>query len=171
MPNWNVTIELVGNDSETVTTDALDDLLHVLSDLSPVVITPSKDPADGRVRFGVDVTIDAPDAHDAIENARYHFAQALDKAGLPRWPVVRVEALTDEELDHRLQTPMFPKLVGVAEVAEMLGVSKQRVSELGRQESFPRPIISLASGPIWAEPAVAQFIEHWDRRPGRPPAR
>ena len=168
MPNWNVTLEVAGDDRAAVTTESLDDLLDVLGDLSPVVIAPAPEPADGRVHFGVDVTVDAPDANEAIDRARYRFGEGVAKAGLPSWPLVRLEALTDDELDHRLQTPMFPKLLGVAEVAEMLGVSKQRASELARQESFPRPVISLASGPIWIEAAVSQFVDHWERRAGRP---
>lgn len=55
-------------------------------------------------------------------------------------------------------------LVGVTEVKEMLGVSRQRVHQLVRDhEDFPEPIAELASGRIW----LRRDIEQWARRSGR----
>lgn len=54
-------------------------------------------------------------------------------------------------------------LVGVAEVAALLGVSRQRVSQLAASESFPAPEAQLAAGPVWLRAAV----EQWARSTGR----
>lgn len=58
-------------------------------------------------------------------------------------------------------------LVGVAEIAELLGVSRQQVHRLSVQEGFPEPVARLSAGTIWRR----RDIERWAktrRRPGRP---
>jgi predicted DNA-binding transcriptional regulator AlpA len=55
-------------------------------------------------------------------------------------------------------------LVGVTEVREMLGVSRQRVHQLVRDRpDFPEPVAELASGKIW----LRRDVEQWARRAGR----
>ena len=55
-------------------------------------------------------------------------------------------------------------LVGVAEIAEMLGVSRQRVHQIiKRDESFPGPVAELSAGKIW----LLADIEAWQRQVGR----
>jgi hypothetical protein len=61
--------------------------------------------------------------------------------------------------------------VGVAELAELLSVSKQRASELARKSDFPRPVSQLASGPIWRLSAILRYSRQWRRQPGRPKKR
>jgi predicted DNA-binding transcriptional regulator AlpA len=59
---------------------------------------------------------------------------------------------------------MPEELVGVHEIAEMLGVSRQRVHAITRTHpDFPPPIAELASGRIWRRADV----EAWARRTGR----
>lgn len=53
-------------------------------------------------------------------------------------------------------------LVGTTEVAEMLGVSRQRVHQLMSSEGFPEPEM-LSAGLIWRR----ADIEAWMRRTGR----
>lgn len=60
-------------------------------------------------------------------------------------------------------------LAGVAELAALLRVSRQRVCQLARSGSFPAPVAQLASGPIWSTDHVRHFASSWDRRPGRRP--
>jgi eukaryotic-like serine/threonine-protein kinase len=60
-------------------------------------------------------------------------------------------------------------LGGAAEVAETLGVSRQRVSVLRKQSSFPTPVAELASGPVWDLEQVRRWANSGSRRrPGRP---
>ena len=54
-------------------------------------------------------------------------------------------------------------LAGIAEVAELLGVTTQRVDQLAHEEGFPKPIAVLAAGRIWRH----ADIEAWARRTGR----
>ena len=48
-------------------------------------------------------------------------------------------------------------LMGVAEIAECLGVSRQRASQLTGQRTFPEPDAQLAMGPVWRR----QIVEEW----------
>lgn len=58
---------------------------------------------------------------------------------------------------------MTHHLVGVHEIAEMLGVSRQRVDELSRTAAFPTPDATLRSGRIWRR----EDVEAWARETGR----
>jgi predicted DNA-binding transcriptional regulator AlpA len=64
---------------------------------------------------------------------------------------------------------MYGKLAGVAEAAELLGVSKQRLVDLARDPRFPRPEDILASGPVWRRAAIEQVDFVTTPRRGRPP--
>lgn len=56
-------------------------------------------------------------------------------------------------------------LVGVAEVRRLLGVSRQRVHQLIRDDpEFPAPVAELASGRIW----LRKDIDAWVARRGKP---
>lgn len=60
-------------------------------------------------------------------------------------------------------------LGGVTEVAELIGVSRQRFADLRARPDFPEPVAELASGPVWDIDAVRRWAESGARRgPGRP---
>lgn len=86
---------------------------------------------------------------------------------LVRADVVSVSATTIEEFDRRAAER--DELVGVGEIATMLGVSKQRVTTLSKRSDFPAPIQRLASGPVWRARDLSTFKEGWQRKGGRPP--
>lgn len=58
---------------------------------------------------------------------------------------------------------MPPDLVGTTEISNMLGVSRQRVTQLAATPAFPEPVARLAAGPIWDR----SDIEEWARKTGR----
>lgn len=59
---------------------------------------------------------------------------------------------------------MTGHLVGVAEIASMLGISRQRVNEIVQTHSeFPRPEAELSAGRVWRR----DVIEDWARATGR----
>lgn len=41
------------------------------------------------------------------------------------------------------------ELIGPQEIAQLLGVSRQRVSQLTKRRDFPKPVAVLAMGQIW----------------------
>jgi predicted DNA-binding transcriptional regulator AlpA len=61
-------------------------------------------------------------------------------------------------------------LVGMAEIAEMLGVTRQRVAQLIESyDDFPAPEVELTAGRIWSRTAIETWIaSHPERRSGRP---
>jgi predicted DNA-binding transcriptional regulator AlpA len=62
------------------------------------------------------------------------------------------------------------ELVGVAELAQMFGVSKQTAVKYGQRPDFPDPLDRLASGPVWRRTDVEAWgKEHLPLRTGRPP--
>ncbi len=67
---------------------------------------------------------------------------------------------------------MTSHLVGLSEIAAMLGVSRQRAGQIVRDyDDFPAPVAELASGRIWETAAVEAWAEaHPVRPPGRPTA-
>ena len=54
-------------------------------------------------------------------------------------------------------------LVGAAEIGRMLGLSRQRITQLASEAGFPTPEVELASGRVWKRAA----IEKWARETGR----
>ena len=50
-------------------------------------------------------------------------------------------------------------LVGNQEIAAMLGVSKQRASQIIREPGFPKPLDTLARGAVWRQADVERWIK------------
>jgi predicted DNA-binding transcriptional regulator AlpA len=65
---------------------------------------------------------------------------------------------------------MTHHLVGMAEIAEMLGVTRQRVGQLIESyDDFPKPEVELSGGRVWSRTAIETWIaSHPERGPGRP---
>jgi predicted DNA-binding transcriptional regulator AlpA len=62
----------------------------------------------------------------------------------------------------------FPKLAGLAEVANLAGVSRARAGQLASHPDFPEPVQRLAMGPVWREDDVRKFLAT-PRKAGRKP--
>jgi hypothetical protein len=105
---------------------------------------------------------------EAMVSGERFVVDAAQAAGLPNWPIVKLEAVEWERLGAELKQPPGPELVGIAELAELAGVSRQRASILARRAGFPDPLATLAAGPVWDLHAVRRFLEGWTRQVGRP---
>jgi predicted DNA-binding transcriptional regulator AlpA len=53
---------------------------------------------------------------------------------------------------------MTEHLLGVAEIATMLGLSRQRVNQLIQRDDFPAPEAELSAGRIWSRDAVEAWV-------------
>lgn len=53
--------------------------------------------------------------------------------------------------------------MGAAEIAALLGVTRQRVNQLAKKDDFPEPVAVLAGGKVWLE----EEVERWAKRTGR----
>jgi hypothetical protein len=63
-----------------------------------------------------------------------------------------------------LVVEVWPKLLGVAEAAELMGWDKRRVITYLDRGTFPTPIASLAGGRVWALDDVREFARAFRAR-------
>jgi hypothetical protein len=60
------------------------------------------------------------------------------------------------------------RVVGLAEIAVLLGVSKRTATRYTTRPDFPVPAVRLAMGPIWWSDDVEAWISETPIRRGRP---
>ena len=152
--------QILAFNDETVH-DQVSDLMELLRDHGAAVSYSS-------YRYTVRLAIEATTAEMAVSEALGTVQRYAEKVGLPSWPFVKLEATEWSEFERDLETPTFPNVLGVSELSQLLGVSRQRASELARSRHFPKPFAALAAGPVWLEPTISRFVREWERRPGRP---
>ncbi|MFI5814863.1 hypothetical protein ACIA7S_28390 [Streptomyces sp. NPDC051643] len=116
----------------------------------------------------VQMTVDASTARQAFDTAVKAVTQAARDADAST-TVLGVELMTEDEFDRRLTQTPLPALAGLSEVGEILGVTRQRVSQLvAERDDFPPIVAQLKSGPVFIAGQIRAFKERWDRSPGRP---
>jgi hypothetical protein len=59
----------------------------------------------GTDRYGAQLVVSADSRDDAIEKATTQFAQAVVQAGLPGGPIVRAEAISEDEDEDEARNP------------------------------------------------------------------
>ncbi len=112
---------------------------------------------DGR-RYGARFFVRAPGAESAIEEGVETLRDAAATVGLPDSPVVDAEALTMAELARDEPEVDVPALIGITELAGLLGVSNQLVTVLVRAKGFPPPVAELNAGPVWVLDSINRFL-------------
>jgi len=159
MPTWATTITLRGNG--TLDDDQADEVVERLEDAHGTLSV-----GVGEISVTLDVDTDEGRSMFVVSDAEQTVRLALLGTPAFDWPLVHAELATAEEQESRLAEPPIPELLGSAEVAALLKVSKQRLAEL--RARLPLPLATLASGPVWARPAIEAFDRAWTRKPGRP---
>ena len=123
----------------------------------------------GGATWSATVSVQAEQARSAAAMGGALIEGRAAEAGLPGWPVVRLEALRQDVLDAENERPTLPALVSAPEAAEILRVSAQRVHELAAANPrFPEAAYELRTGKLWLRDAVVAFGRRWERKPGRP---
>lgn len=129
----------------------------------------------GRRGWSATVSVEADTATTAGQHGHQLVRDLAAKVGLPSWPTVRLEAVDEDVLEAEQQITPMPELVGASEVADILGVTRQRVHQLNensrRTRDFPHPLVQVRMGPLWDARAIRVFSDRWARRPGRPRTR
>lgn len=115
----------------------------------------------------ISLTVSAPDAVQAAALIPQILAKAQPITGAAT--VVSLEILSEDAFQASLDEPEIPDLVGLTEIAEMAGVSRQRANAIVKQDSFPSPVLTLAAGQFRTRAAVQNWVENWTRKPGRKP--
>ncbi|MFL5737322.1 MAG: helix-turn-helix transcriptional regulator [Actinomycetota bacterium] len=162
--HYSVDVEAAGPPVDDDAIDRLMEALEVLEAEAPIVS------AGGGVNgVGVTFSVGSATPEEAVQQGLAVFRAAIEKAALPIFAIERVEAITEAAQTVALNTG-GESFVGVAEIAQILGVSKQRVYELREKPTFPQPVARLRSGPVWQRSMLNRFIAEWPRRrTGRPP--
>ena len=107
----------------------------------------------------------ASDGETALAKAR-----TLLEENMPGASVTGLEAREWADAVARNREPLYPPVVGYAEIARMTGVTRQRAYAFPRIESFPKPVIETSQGPLYSEDAVRAWAQTRELRPGRPKA-
>lgn len=50
-------------------------------------------------------------------------------------------------------------LIGIAEIAQILGVSRQRAHQIADKRTFPLPVQRLAMGPVWTRAQLDEYLK------------
>jgi len=159
MTQWNAYVEYDGTAGE-------DQAERIVAALPGATVT-----VDGeRNRLAVSMPVEASTLRQATDEAQRAVRAAVAAADVPG-QLVQLRVVTLADLQAEIASPRVPDLVGMAEVAAMLEVSKQRAGQVAREHpGFPRPVATPASGPIYVRSAVEAFARGWTRkRTGRPP--
>lgn len=107
---------------------------------------------------------------EAMQFAAATVSEAARSSQVPQWGPDRVEILNSTG-GTEYQGPSAGGLydfVGGAEVAAMLGISRQRLHQLRQEGRFPDPTFVLGTTPVWLRTAIQAFQAGWLRQPGRP---
>jgi hypothetical protein len=119
------------------------------------------------LRFEVEARTLGAAVDKALRSAK---AASTAAFGEPQPEPCGVRVLTAEDHDQGLEETGVLDVIGFTEMGKLLGVSRQRVSQLAERDDFPRPLVPPRGrhGPQFSRTAVAEFAENWDRSTGRP---
>lgn len=118
-------------------------------------------------RLSVQMHLQAATLRKAFDAAVKALTEALHEQGLPA-RITRVTVMAWHEFEAELAIPRVPPLVGIAEIAVILGVSKQRARQITQEHAAELPEVArVAAGPLYAEAAVTAYAAK-DRKRGRP---
>ena len=56
-----------------------------------------------------------------------------------------------------------PQTVRMIEIAELLGVSKQRAHQIADERAFPAPVAEDGRGRLWDRREITAWARHWRR--------
>lgn len=160
-PRWRAAVRFAHGAAD-LTEDQLDKLMAALPGYGIAAMS--------LTWMDLDFTVEAGTLRQATDTAlrlaRGAYTTAFGRPGEPTRVSVRSEA---DHLDAIAQ-PDPEELAGIAEAAELLGVTKQRAGELFRTHAnFPEPIATLAATPVFTRASIMAFDQGWDRRrTGRP---
>lgn len=153
--SWQATVTFVGHtDDDTAFT-----IMEALGRFG-AAMSVERDYSGGTVTLSVE----AATPIDAAKEA----AHLVSDAAPGPITIIGLEVLTETDADTRLKEPMFPEVVGYAEIGHLAGVSRQRARQFSDNPSFPQPVITTAQGPLYGRHAVERWLENRNTRPGRP---
>jgi len=171
--SYNVSIETWGDGLHSLDPEVVVELSDMIERLGGSGTVSSIGGLAGGVgaTFGITLPAVELDDEDALAHvtsvATRIFLTACRDMGVTHGGIARCDVTTEAYLEREVERPP-DRFAGVAELAALFGVSRQRMSELRTRHDFPDPVAELASGPVWSESSLTTFLERWERKPGRP---
>jgi hypothetical protein len=86
---WSVAIEAEGD--RVLTREEVVELADAVATSSGIAS------GIGTTRYGAQLIVDAESMDEAVELARAEFVAAAARAGLPEWPIVRMDAMSEAD--------------------------------------------------------------------------
>ncbi|WP_223690124.1 hypothetical protein [Leifsonia poae] len=160
MTSWQASVSFVS--ATTFTEDAAFDTIDALTNHG-AAMSVEHDLTGGTVVLSVEA---ATPLDAATEASRLVTTTAESTLGSIN--VTRLEVLSEAAVDAELERPLFPEVVGYAEIADMAGVSRQRARQFASINGFPSPVIETAQGPLMGRHAVERWLETRNTSGGRP---
>ena len=111
------------------------------------------------------VSVTTASAMEAISVALVMFS---DASTLNSADISGINVIEQDKARLLNREPLFPKVVGYAEIARMTGVSRQRAAMFPKIATFPKPVIETSQGPLYSEHAVAAWAAKRGVKAGRP---
>ncbi|MGD9622283.1 MAG: hypothetical protein AB7G47_19840 [Mycolicibacterium sp.] len=128
------------------------------------------DESTGRLTLTFEV--DGATLRQAADTALREGSHAVSAAALGLMPTrpTQIRVLSSEDFVTEAERPGAVEQMGVAEIAALLGVTRQRVNQLIATDAFPAPVSRLAAGPVFTTASVEAFKKRWEpsRKSGRP---
>jgi hypothetical protein len=109
------------------------------------------------------LTLEAETAPHAFAKAVEVVHAALNSTSVVN-DIVDVHVQSESEFSAELAKPVYPEVVGYAEIAKMANVSRQRARQFASIPAFPHPVIETAQGPLMAKSAVEHWLESRNNR-------
>ena len=152
---WHVLLEAErGSDVQGVDVANLRRLLVALAHPVPGALHSAE-------RYALQLEVDAPGASEAVRAAIHRWEDGLREMGLPRWELVRVEALTRDEFEKEFLTVDWVVDKTTWPSAVTLEAGEQRgVEEILLRHAFHDPLTDLASQSLFRD-----YLEHTIARP------
>lgn len=98
---------------------------------------------------------------------------AMREAGalIPAKPT-RITVMSTADFIAEMEHPGALDQVGITEIADMFGVTRQRAAKLAERSDFPAAVSQLRSGPVFSTASVEAFHQRWSKtrnpKGGRP---
>lgn len=155
---WNVTVvfqKATMNDADAA------EVLEALADLRPVLVV-AEEEAGYATRYTLTVHPEESSLRQAIATGLRRVEDATGERAQG------VEALPQRDVVRQLQRSTIPQLVGNADIADMLGVTRQRAGQLADVDGFPPAVMTIKAGPLRVRDQVEDWARTWNRKAGRP---
>lgn len=156
--NWQVTLDFA-TDAD-IEEDTLFDIIEEFADHGASAALDAN-------RMGGSLTLSVT-ADSGLAALTKVLVMIADSPTLREAEITGFEVTDWNEARRRNREPLFPKVVGYAEIARMTGVSRQRAAMFPKIGTFPKPVIETSQGPLYSEDAVAAWASTRRSTSGRP---